>query len=60
MFRTAVRRFATTAVRSAETVAPMEIARAQRISHNGLVDGMRLRPVLLCGGGSLRIELTDL
>jgi len=46
MFRTAVRRFATTAVRSVEAGAPsahlVEIAKAQRIAHNGFIDGTPL------------------
>lgn len=44
MFRTAVRRFATSAVRSAEAAAPsahlIEIAKAQRIATGGFIDGM--------------------
>lgn len=44
MFRTAVRRFATSAVRSAEAGAPsahlIEIAKAQRIATGGFIDGM--------------------
>lgn len=47
MFRTAVRRFAATAVRPAETVAQMqapqlhgvEISKAQRIAQDGFIDG---------------------
>jgi cysteine synthase A len=47
MFRTAVRRFAATALRPAETVAQMEapqlhgieISKAQRIAHDGFIDG---------------------
>lgn len=47
MFRTAVRRFAMTAVRSAETAAQMEaghahsiaISKVQGTAHNGLIDG---------------------
>jgi hypothetical protein len=48
MFRTAVRRFAVTALRPAETAAKMEapqlhgieISKAQRIAHDGFIDGM--------------------
>lgn len=44
MIRTAVRRFAASAVRSAEAHAPsshlIEIAKAQRIATGGFIDGM--------------------
>jgi len=48
MFATAVRRFAGSALRCAETIAQMEsgqahriaVAQAQKIAHNGFVDGM--------------------
>lgn len=50
MFRTSIRRFATTAKRAAETVAQMEqgsqqsmsISRAQGIAKDGFVSGMLL------------------
>jgi cysteine synthase A len=52
MFRTAVRRFAATALRPAETLTQLEapqlhgieISKAQRIAHDGFIDGA-LAPV---------------
>ncbi|KAL1304134.1 hypothetical protein AAFC00_000562 [Neodothiora populina] len=51
MFRTAVRRFASTALKSAEAFAPpsarlIDIAQAQRISQNGLVDAIGNTPLI--------------
>lgn len=68
MFRTAVRRFATMAVRSAETVAApsahlIEIAKAQRIAKDGFIDGkLPVCPVdrLLYPIQHVKTELTDL
>ncbi|KAI4760867.1 cysteine synthase [Aureobasidium sp. EXF-3400] len=54
MFRTAVRRFAATTLRPAETVAQMEapqlhgieISKAQRIAHDGFIDAIGKTPLI--------------
>ena len=55
MFRTAVRRFAATALRPAESIAQMEaphlhgieISKAQRIAQDGFIDGASWNPCCL-------------